>query len=355
MISSKKISKTNKKMYKLFIGIYLTFQSCIVFSQTLTSENISQLNLKLFCFITPTDTIYFAKYDTVDVKKPLFLFIQGSLPMPLIIDDNGKLESNPFTIFNKLVFEQFNVVIISQPNTPPVVNVKNLNNQYSYIKSENPYDFDTNYMRRNVVETYVERANEVINCLINENLVYSDSIYVYGHSQGAYVTARLAASNENIKAIAFSATNPFGRYFGIMQEIRAKAIKGQMTEEEIQKTIEQDWNNWNYITYTPTVPDNWTGDLPATWISFSQPVVDILANLKQPVFVVYGTRDYHSVACELLPICFGFAKKQNYKMHPVLKRGHNFELIDDDGKRIWTDSKWTEVVNEFVKFIRKQE
>jgi hypothetical protein len=75
-------------------------------------------------------------------------------------------------------------------------------------------------------------------------------------------------------------------------------------------------------------------------------------NKKQPVFVAYGTRDYHSISCELLPIYFGFSGKTNYKMHPMLGRGHNFELIDDEGKRIWNDSKWREVMDEFVKFVK---
>jgi hypothetical protein len=70
--------------------------------------------------------------------------------------------------------------------------------------------------------------------------------------------------------------------------------------------------------------------------------------------VVYGTRDYHSIACELLPIYLGFSGKTNYKMHPVLGRGHNFELIDDYGRIIWNDSKWSEVIDEFVKFVHEQ-
>jgi hypothetical protein len=67
-----------------------------------------------------------------------------------------------------------------------------------------------------------------------------------------------------------------------------------------------------------------------------------------------GTRDYHSLACELLPIYFGLANKTNYKMYPVPGRGHNFELIDDDGKRIWNDSKWSEIIDEFVKFVKNE-
>ena len=238
--------------------------SSTVFSQSLTVENISQLNIRLFCLTTDTDTIYFAKYDTVDVKKPLLLFIQGSFQMPLISDNNGKLEANHFRIFNKSVFEQFNVVEISKPNTPPIVNVKNLNHQYSYVKSDNPYDFDKTYQKRDIMETYIERANEVIACLQKQDWIDSDSIFAYGHSQGEDIVVNLAAKNEKIKAIGFSSSNHFGRYAGILQSIRAKAIKGQITEEEAQKRIEQYWNYWNYITNTTTVPDNWTSDLPAT-------------------------------------------------------------------------------------------
>jgi pimeloyl-ACP methyl ester carboxylesterase len=340
---------------KLFVcSCFIIICNCIFAQSNLTVENVSQLNMQLFCLTTPTDTIHFLKYDTINEKKPLLLFIQGSLPKPLIVEDNGNLDANPFKIFSKSAFKQFNVVEISQPNTPPIVNVKNLNHQYSYIKSDNPYDFDKTYLQRNVTETYVERANEVINCLVQQNWIDIDSIFVYGHSQGAHIAAHLAAENSRVKAIAFSSTNPFGRYQGIMQTIRSMAISGKITEEEAQKQIEAYWKWWDIYCYGIPLPENYIGDLPATCLSFSQSVVDILANLKQPVFVVYGTRDYHSVACELLPIYFGFSKKNNYKMHPMLGRGHNFELIEDNGNTIWSDTKWTEVMDEFLKFVKKE-
>ncbi|MDR2127320.1 MAG: hypothetical protein LBP63_10905 [Prevotellaceae bacterium] len=345
--------KTNIKKILFCCGV--VFCCNIAFAQnTLTTENIKQLNLKLFCLTTTTDTIHFVKYDTIDVTKPLILFIQGSLPMPLIVSNNGNLDANHFSIFNKTIFSQFNVVEISQPNTPPVVSIENLNNQYSYVKSKKPYDYDKTYMKRNVIETYVERANIVIDYLLQQEWIEKDSIYAFGHSQGAYVAARLAAENANIKAIAFSSTNPFGRYAGIIQESRAKAISKQQTEEEVQQQIENNWKSWKYMAQTTDVPDDWNSDLPATWKSFSQSVVEILANLKQPVFITYGTRDYHSIACELLPIYFGSNGKTNYKMHPMLGRGHNYELIDDEGKRIWNDSKWSEVMDEFVKFVQHE-
>ncbi|MDR3227573.1 MAG: hypothetical protein LBT56_07885, partial [Prevotellaceae bacterium] len=112
------------------------------------------------------------------------------------------------------------------------------------------------------------------------------------------------------------------------------------------------WDNWNYYCYATDIPDNYIGDLPATWKSFSQSVVEILANLKQPLFVVYGTKDYHSVSCELLPIYFGFTGKKNYKLLPMLGRGHNFESVDENGKPNWDDMKTNDVILEFVNFIK---
>ncbi|MDR2660764.1 MAG: hypothetical protein LBC17_01800 [Lactobacillaceae bacterium] len=105
------INKNFKKL--LFCLGFITLCNTAFAQNKLTTENIKQLNLKLFCLATATDTIHFVKYDTVDVKKPLLLFIQGSLPMPLIIDNNGNLDANHFSIFNKTVFNQFNVVEIS--------------------------------------------------------------------------------------------------------------------------------------------------------------------------------------------------------------------------------------------------
>jgi pimeloyl-ACP methyl ester carboxylesterase len=341
----------NKSIKKILFCCSLAFCCNITFAQNkLTAENIPQLNTQLFCLTTATDTIYFIKYDTINERKPLFIFITSSLPIPLIIDYgkayNIAMATNFYHLLDNQIFENFNVVEISQPNIPPIILYEDLDSRGAYKNHSHLFK------ERNVSETYVERSNEVINCLLKQEWIDSDSIYIFGHSQGAYIAARVAAANEAVTAIAFASTNPFGRYAGVMmEEARVKAIKGQMTEEEAQKKIEHYWNQWNYMIQMPTVPDDWM-QLPTTWKSFSQSVVDILANLKQPVFVAYGTRDYHSLACELLPIYFGFSGKTNYKMHPMLGRGHNFELIDDEGKPNWDDMKWSEVTVEFMKFVK---
>jgi len=344
-----------KTFQKLLVCVCLTLCCQAIFAQeSVTIKNFNQINTQLFCITTPTDTIHFVKYDTINEKKPLFFFMQGSLPTPLIIDYGEMLYVHPFSVLSKTIFENFNVIAISQPNTPPIVEYEQLDNRACYVKSKEPGDYDKTYMRRNVTETYVERANTVINYLIQEDWIETDSVYVYGHSQGGYVAAHLAAKNESVTAIAFSSTNPFGRYSGLIQEIRSQAINGKITEDDAQKHIEQYWGNWYYLLQTTEVPDNWNSDLPATWIDFSKSVVDVLANLKQPVFVTYGTKGYHSIMCELLPIYFGFQQKMNYKMFPVIGRGHNFELIDSDGKPNYEDMKWEDVLSEFVKFVKNK-
>ncbi|MDR2409062.1 MAG: hypothetical protein LBE13_13240 [Bacteroidales bacterium] len=345
---------TIKNIKKLLLCLGFAVLCNVAFAQNkLMVENLKSINTQLFCLTTATDTIEFIKIDTVNKKKPVFLFIQGSLPRPLIVDYNNYGYYLAGFNFDVKILNDFNVVEIAMPNTPAMLKETQLDSQGSYVKSKKPYDFDKTYMRRNVIETYVERANAVIDCLMRQEWIEKDSIYVYGHSQGALVATRMAAENENIKIVGFSGSNPLGRYAGIIQETRANAIRGQITEEEVQKEIENNWISWRYMVQATEVPYNWNSDLPATWKSFSQPVVEILANLKQPVFVAYGTRDYHSLACELLPIYFGLSGKTNYQMHPMLGRGHNFELIDEDGKPDWNDVKSNDVIMEFVKFVKQ--
>ena len=108
-----------------------------VFAQSnLTVENISQINSQLFCLTTATDTIHFIKYDTVNERKPLFLFITGSLPIPLIIDYgqayNNAMAINFYHLLDKQIFENFNVVSISQPNVPPIILYENLDSRGGY-------------------------------------------------------------------------------------------------------------------------------------------------------------------------------------------------------------------------------
>jgi len=93
-------------------------------------------------------TIY--KGDTVEIlikskkgeeqkKKPLFLFCQGSLPIPLIItykDSSGKTGIYNVFVFNPdSLSNEYHLAIINKPCIPLMANQKSLNDDMTYSDS----------------------------------------------------------------------------------------------------------------------------------------------------------------------------------------------------------------------------
>src|SRR5215216_3201127 len=105
-------------------------------------------------------TIY--KGDTVDIlikskkgeeqkKKPLFLFCQGSLPIPLIIkyDDNDKKGIYPLFVFNPdSLSNEYHLAVINKPYIPLIADQKSLNADLTYVDSTGK--FPRKYIERNL-------------------------------------------------------------------------------------------------------------------------------------------------------------------------------------------------------------
>ena len=155
-------------------------------------------------------------------------------------------------------------------------------------------------------------------------------------------------------AVGLISSNPFGRINGIINSYRTATIQGKITEEQMQKKLESYYAFWAYMD---TIPDTTyikeqNGDIPSNQFGFAKPSVDILCNLKQPLFIAYGTRDPHSVCNDLLPFYFIMAGKKNYKMRPALGRGHSFEVVRDDGSHDFEDMYPEKISAEFLEYVR---
>ena len=76
--------------------------------------------------------------------------------------------------------------------------------------------------------------------------------------------------------------------------------------------------------------------------------------MKKPLFLAYGTEDYPKcIGYDALPLYFELEGKTNYKMYPVIGGDHNFNELDSNGVLIGKEH-WTEVMNEFTKWLETQ-
>ena len=138
---------------------------------------------------------------------------------------------------------------------------------------------------------------------------------------------------------------------------RVQAMDGKITESEARTLIQQEYNNWLYCrdsTDAQSLARGTTGLLPRGWKSLSTPQMDLIAGMKQPVFIAYGTKDYISLPCEWLPLYFINHHKTNYSICPY-PGGHNFESQDGNGNynRENKIRSWHRVTADFAKFVRR--
>lgn len=177
-------------------------------------------------------TIY--KGDTVDIlikskkgdeqkKKPLFLFCQGSLPIPLIIKYNDS--SGKEGIYNVFVFNpdslsnEYHLAIVNKPNVPLMVDQKSLSSDMTYSDSTNK--FPKKYIERNLLDYYVDRDIAVIKFLQTQSWISSNKLVVAGHSEGSTIAAKLAYVFPKVTQLIYSGGNPCGRIVSIIEQQRA--------------------------------------------------------------------------------------------------------------------------------------
>ena len=113
---------------------------CLLFTlQTIFGQNTRVINNEstLYELENPNGKINFLVIDPAPKsKKPLFLFCQGSLPMPLYFNykkDGLSLFGGGLTNFNyKDITKSYHLVVISMPETPVIVEESQLNDSYWY-------------------------------------------------------------------------------------------------------------------------------------------------------------------------------------------------------------------------------
>lgn len=338
-----------------FIGLLLIsfFHIQYGFGHHVETKIISELNATLYTIQTLDDTITFIKTDTNSVcKKPTLLFCQGSLPIPLIIQyENRWYQFSCFNFDYRKVSEKYNLIAVSMPHVPSVVNDTELNPDGTYPRLPKP--FGAAYRQDNYLEKYVQRANQVIHYILSQSWADSDSLYVIGHSQGATIGVGIAQTNENVKGLAYLSGDPDGRFAQKIKNARKLVYQRKITPLEARQQLNELYDWWRDICSGEQEEGN-TGDLPHTWESFSRPMREALVHLKIPLFMAYGTEDIAASGCELMPIYFELNGKTDYMIYPVIGCGHNFEEFTDSGQSDYGKMHWQEVIDRFIQYIETQ-
>lgn len=333
---------------KLFLGLATLLLYCgvNVLAQPI-ARGYTHFQLK-----AKNDTIDFIVADTnLTVKKPIFLYCQGSQPVPLFIDfpEQG-VQPIPLNNFDvDELRKHYHVVVLSMPKTPVSARLDQLNSSLNYVQNPNePYSYLPAFTAADYLENYVFRANQVLRHLRKQAWVDSKQLVVAGHSQGSHVALGIAKSNKQITHLGLFGFNPLGRIDQYLRMARKQVEAGNITWKEadsIQKVHIKEYQEM----YT-------SSDAPfaKSWKSFSKSQLNDLKTLEIPVYIAYGTSDINSDFCDLLPLYFIEEGKTNYQLKRYSNLEHNFFPLLPNGYPDYQNGYWREVMNSFVSWSTLQ-
>jgi pimeloyl-ACP methyl ester carboxylesterase len=334
-----------------FFGLLLITTTLSVFSQTNNDSGtkVDSLDALKFTLYTENDTIEYLKIGAdISSPKPTLLFLQGSLPHPLIFDFGSFKHINiPFDY--KTILEQYHLIEIAMPRTPLMAKKEQLNRQYCYVT--NPSDensYDKAYLRDNHLDNYVQRTHLVIDDLLKKTWVKKDSLLLVGHSQGAKIATVVASENEHITAIALLGFNAFGRFDEILRRERLQLKSGQISAEEYQKRLKGHYLDWQEMVQDPT---NFEKGHTA-WTSFSVDYMPYLLKIEIPIFIAYGTEDIIAENCDLIPLHFIESGKENLQLQPYVGMDHNFFELKDGVPDRKNGAHFTDVIHDILHWFK---
>lgn len=286
------------------------------------------------------DVIVASKKSEEEKPKPLFLFCQGSLPVPAIVyDETGA--TSPFPFSSDLISEKFHLIYISKPGIPVIAKASELKPDYTYVDSTG--NFPSYYLQRNYLDYYVDRNTEIIKQLQKMNWVSKNQLIVAGHSEGATIAAKLALENKSVTHLIFASGNPMGRIMSMIERSR-------MYENDSSNLAENDFGYWEYLLNENEKKDS-IDPYAKTDYSFSIPAMDYLKKLKIPVLITYGSIDYSTSFNDYFRVWCAQNKKSNIEFKSYVGLEHNYFGTDSEGKADYNQFNWDKVATDWYNWI----
>ena len=267
-------------------------------------------------------------------RRPLLLWVQGSLPMPLIMyDQRGAYPVFPFEPLPRGL--ACHLAIISKPGVPLVANIEGINPNRFFREQAPP----PAYCQRNYLDYYVRRNTAVLRYLKRQPWVDKANVTVAGHSEGSTVAAHLAAVPGLVRRAGYLSGNPLGRLMSVLAQSRQAADTA---------AVAATFRRWRQVVAPPAVADC-VGDDPRNTYSFAAAPLPLLLRAKVPVFVGYGTRDRGVAGDDYLQLEAIRRRKTNFTSRAYEGREHNFFGVKE-GQINYEDFYWDKVGADFLRW-----
>ena len=335
------------------------FTLCVSFCLNSFSQATKKNSPKDFGFSTfklkgSKDTINFIVSDTTfKIKKPIFIFCQGSLPYALFYKEDSIhtwQQSIPFDY--KKYLKNFYFVVISKPGIP--IFSYTSDSDYFYI---DPITKETprKYFDNDNLDYRVASTNDVINYLLKQKWVDKKEIILAGHSEGSKVVAKVCATNKNVTNAILLAANPFSRFDQGIREIQRDVLLGKKTSEEGQNEIDDLNKRIAYWYKHPNEVDpHGSKEKYRNYTSFYEPMLPYILRINIPLFVAFGTNDIISENSNMLPFEFARTGKTNLTIKSYLDSDHGFikKNYDSAGNVISSEEMFDKVASDFFEWLK---
>lgn len=310
-------------------------------------EDFGYRHIKMKYLDDTVDIIVISKPDEEKIAKPLFLFCQGSLPQPVVkYDETGLYGTLPFD--ETPFLDEFHIVIIGKPFIPIISNVNKLGKNYMFLKDKENEIPPKGYIDRNYLDYYVFRNNSILKQLFKERWVKINQLLVAGHSEGSTIAVKMTSINKKITHLIYSGGNPYGRISTVLEQNRSEEndslIRGEKVIEHWKNIVE----NANKIHYDG-------GDTYKATYSFSLPQRDNLMDLKIPVLVTYGTKDWSVSFNDLFQIEAIRERKRNITFRSYIGLEHNYFPKNKDGIINEEIYNWDKISEDWMNWLNENE
>ncbi len=268
-----------------------------------------------------------AKEGELRSRKPIFLFRQGSLPIPLFtINPTNNRPS--LTELPKVCYDHeadYNFIMIAKPGVSLVQNDAYLDTLFTTRNRPKSAQYPRQYLAHNYLEHYVRQVNAVLDFVLKQPWADPRRVVMGGGSEGYHVAIKAAYTNPRITHLIAFSGGLEGRYQSIIRTERSKQYSGEYTPEEAQQSVEELQQQWVEICRDSLNTNAVAGDPNRTQYSFSHGNnLHYLLNLNIPIWIGYGTADVGSSSNDILPLEFARRGKTNLTLRAYPAHDHTF-------------------------------
>jgi pimeloyl-ACP methyl ester carboxylesterase len=295
---------------------------------------------------------YYISSKSIEEKKPVLLYLDGSGAYPLFqYTDKGIASSVAFD-YNALA-EQYHVILISKPGVPFIDTVsRDSMTGYPY------YPEPKEYIDRLLLDWRVNAASQILKKL-KAHVKYDDhKVAVMGISEGFQVGARLAAVDKRVTHLMLFVGNGLNQFFDFIIQNRLEAQTGELPEEVAQANIDSLYVVIRDIYNDPlSTSKSWYGHTYLRWSSFCNTnPTDNLMHLSIPIYLVAASKDRNTTA---LSADYLFLESLRYKKFNITYKVYPYDhslnelVTDPDGRVISAKPHIREVINEGLVWLQQ--